>query len=94
MEYALTQPAGLTSLIIADSPASMPQWVAEANRLRSELPPDVQETLLKHEAAGSTDDPAYQEAMMVYYRRHVCRLEIWPDYVNLTFEKLAQEPEV
>src|SRR5436305_10125756 len=27
MEYALTQPAGLVSLIVASSPASMPQWV-------------------------------------------------------------------
>jgi L-proline amide hydrolase len=94
MEYALTQPVGLASLIVADSPASMPQWVAEANRLRAELPPEVQQTLLKHEAAGTTDDPEYQEAVMVFYRRHVCRLNSWPDCVNRTFEKLTQEPEV
>src|SRR5262249_34381538 len=46
MEYAMTQPAGLASLIIESSPASMIQWVAEANRLRAALPPDVQATLL------------------------------------------------
>jgi proline-specific peptidase len=39
MEYALTRPPGLVSLTIASSPASMRQWVAEANRLRAELPP-------------------------------------------------------
>ena len=94
MEYALTQPAGLESLIAADSPASIPQWIAEANRLRAELPPEVQETLLKHEAAGTTDDPAYEEAMLVFYRRHVCRLDPWPDCLNRTFEKLVQNPEV
>jgi L-proline amide hydrolase len=94
MEYALRQPVGLVSLIVADSPASMPQWVAEANRLRAELPPDVQATLLKHEAAGTTDDPAYQEAMLVFYRRHLCRLDPWPDCLNRTFEKLSQDPEV
>jgi len=94
MEYALTQPAGLASLIVADSPASMPQWVAEANRLRAELPSDVQATLLKHEAAGTTDDPAYQEAMLVFYRRHVCRLDPWPECLNRTFEKLLTDPEV
>jgi pimeloyl-ACP methyl ester carboxylesterase len=33
MQYALTQPSGLASLIVASSPASMKQWVAEANRL-------------------------------------------------------------
>ena len=94
MEYALTQPQGLASLIVADSPASIPQWVAEANRLREQLPPDIQETLLRHEAAGTTDDPAYQKAMLVFYHRHVCQLDPWPDCVNRTFEKLAKNPEV
>jgi len=94
MEYALTQPEGLESLILADSPASMPQWVAEANRLRAELPTQVQETLLTHEEAGTTDDPAYEEAMMVFYRRHVCRLDPWPDCLNRAFEKTVQNPEV
>jgi len=94
MEYALTQPAGLVSLTVADSPASMPQWVAEANRLRAELPPEVQATLLKHETDGTTADPAYQDAVMVYYKRHMCRLDPWPDCVSRSFEKLAQDPEV
>jgi proline-specific peptidase len=94
MEYALTQPPGLASLIVADSPASMPQWVAEANRLRAELPSDVQEKLLQHEAAGTTDDPAYQEAVLVFYGRHLCRLDPWPDCLNRSFEKLAEDPEV
>lgn len=94
MEYVLTQPSGIVGLIVASSPASMPQWVAEANRLRAELPPEVQETLLKQEAAGTTDDPSYQEAMLVFYRRHVCRLDPWPDCVNRTFAKLVENPEV
>lgn len=94
MEYALTQPAGLTSLIIESSPASMTQWVAEANKLRAALPPDVQQTLLKHEADGTTDDPDYEEAMMVFYQRHVCRLAEWPECVGRSFEKLSENPEV
>jgi L-proline amide hydrolase len=94
MEYALTQPTGLASLVVADSPASMLQWVSEANRLRADLPPDVQRTLLKHEAAGTVDTPEYQEAVLVFYRRHVCRLDPWPDFVNRSFEKLDKNPEV
>jgi L-proline amide hydrolase len=94
MEYAVTQPPGLASLTIASSPASMPQWVAEANRLRAALPADVQETLLKHEAAGTTQDPTYEKAMMVFYRRHVCRLDPWPECVNRTFANLVNDPEV
>ena len=94
MEYALTQPQGLASLTLSDTLASAPQWVAEANRLRAGLPPDVRETLSKHEQAESTDDPEYQEAMLVYYRRHLCRIDPWPDCLNRTFELVAQNPEV
>lgn len=89
MEYALTRPDGLESLIIASSPASMIQWVAEANRLRDLLPAEVQETLVRHEAAGTTDDPDYEAACQVFYNRHLCRLEQWPDYVN---RSMAQMP--
>jgi len=94
MEYALTQPAGLASLILANALASCSQWVAEANRLRAELPPGVQDILTGHEAAGTTGSPAYQEAMMVFYRRHLCRADPWPDCVNRSFAQLARNPEV
>ena len=91
MEYALTQPTGIASLVIASSPASMALWVAEANRLRDNLPPKIQQTLLAHEAAGTTADPAYQTAMLAFYRRHVCRLDPWPEGVNRAFAKIGQQ---
>src|SRR4051795_4586381 len=59
MEHALQHPPGLRSIVVCNSPASIPLWVEEANRLRRDLPPDVQEILLRHEEAGTTDDPAY-----------------------------------
>jgi L-proline amide hydrolase len=68
----------------------MTQWVDEANRLRAELPADVQETLRSHEEAGTTSDPAYEEAAEVFYRRHVCRLDQWPDYVQRSFQFIAE----
>ncbi|NTV38065.1 MAG: alpha/beta fold hydrolase, partial [Anaerolineales bacterium] len=33
LEYALTKPAGLAGLVLADTGASLPQWSAEAQRL-------------------------------------------------------------
>ena len=94
MEYALTRPVGLASLILASSPASIPQWIAEANRLRKELPQEVEETLRHHEEAGTTDELAYEEAMMVFYKRHVCRLDPWPERLMRAFAKLEANPEV
>jgi proline-specific peptidase len=72
----------------------MIQWVSEANRLIADLPADVQATLRKHEAEGTYEDPAYQEAVMVFYKRHLCRIDPFPEYVLRSFEKLNQWPEV
>jgi L-proline amide hydrolase len=90
MEYALTQPEGVESMVICDSPARMNLWVEEANRLRAELPPDVQATLLEHEQAGTTDDPAYEEACLVFYNRHVCRVP-WSESVTRSFAQMPNE---
>ena len=94
MEYALTQPRGVASLTVASSPASMVQWMAEANRLRADLPADVQSALNRHEAAGSTDSPEYQAAMRVFYARHVIRTQPMPEAVARSFAKLEAWPQV
>ena len=85
-EHAVRRPKGLKALIIANSPANMHTWVSEANRLREQLPPEVQATLLKHEAAGTITHPDYVAASRVFYNRHVCRLDPWPREVSRTFE--------
>lgn len=94
MEHAVEQPPGLRSLIVADSPASMELWVQEANRLRAGLPADVQEALTRHEAAGSTDSEEYEQAVMAFYERHVCRVVPFPDSLQRTFDQLNAEPTV
>ena len=86
MEYALTKPAGLESLVLASSPASIPQWVEETGKLRARLPQDVQDTLSRHEEAGTTGDPEYEEACLAFYRRHVCRTDPWPECVLRSFD--------
>jgi proline-specific peptidase len=90
MEYALTQPDGLASLVLASSPASIPQWVEETGKLRAQLPQDVQDTLTRHEEAGTIHDPEYVAACMVFYERHVCRVVPFPDYVNRSFDQMGE----
>ena len=93
-ECAVRRPTGLRALVIADSPASMTTWVAEANRLRAALPAEVQATLLAHEAAGTTDDPAYAAAVAAFNARHVCRVQPMPAEVQRTFDAIAADPTV
>jgi L-proline amide hydrolase len=93
LEHALDHPAGMRALVVADSPASMPLWVAEANRLRALLPNGVDETLRKHEDAGTTDSAEYKAAEAVFNDHHVCRVP-QPPCVQRTFAQIEQEPTV
>ena len=93
-EHGVRQPAGLRSLVISDSPASMVLWVQEADRLREALPPEVQQALLRHEAAGTTDSPEYATAVRVFYDRHLCRLDPWPESLNRSFQYMQEDPTV
>jgi len=93
-EHAVRQPKGLKALVIANSPANMHTWVAEANRLREELPQEVQDMLLKHENGGTITDPDYVAASRVFYDRHVCRVVPWPPEVARTFATMDEDNTV
>jgi L-proline amide hydrolase len=94
MEYALTRPAGLASLLLSSSPASIPLWEEETGRLRRDLPEETQRVLSEHEAAGTIGSPGYEAASMEFYKRHVCRVDPFPDCVQRTFAGVAQHPDV
>jgi proline-specific peptidase len=81
-EYALTQPAGLVSLVLSSTLSSAALWREESLRLRAALPVDVRDPLDAHEAAGTTDDPEYERAVFAFLHRHLCRLDPWPPVVE------------
>ena len=90
VEYLATRrPEGIRSLILASPALSIPRWTDDANRLRAELPEQVQAVMARHEEAGTVDSEEYMQASMEFYRRHVCRLDPWPDAVQQTFDELA-----
>jgi proline-specific peptidase len=73
LEHVLSGAPGICSLILSSTLASAEQWAAEQKRLRDQLPPDVVETLDRHERAGTYDDPEYEAAEEVLYDRHFYR---------------------
>ena len=79
VEYLLSAPRGVESLVLASTSASIPQFVAEAERLKDTLPPDVRDTLRRFEAAGDFTHPAYLAAVDVFYHHFLCRLDPWPE---------------
>ena len=75
----------LQSLILSSSPPSVSRWITDANELRRQLPEDVRKVLDHHEAKGFFACPEWFGAMAVFYRRHVCRADPWPDGVERAF---------
>jgi L-proline amide hydrolase len=93
-EHAVRAPAGMRSLVICDSPASMELWTLETAKLVARLPADVQATLAEHEAAGTTKSDAYKAAQKVFYDRHVCRVVPNPREVVEGDRKMEVDPTV
>ncbi|MGI9006611.1 MAG: proline iminopeptidase-family hydrolase [Streptosporangiaceae bacterium] len=94
LAYAATRPAGLVSLLAESSPPSVPFWLTELARLRAELPPGVDDVLRRHEEAGTTGSAEYQQAMVAFYDRHVCRVRPYPDWLDRCFAGIDANPEV
>jgi proline-specific peptidase len=78
IEYMLSHPQGIVSLVLASTSASIPQFVAEAKRLITAFPLEIYQTLERYEAIGDYHHPDYEAAVLEFYKRHVCRLDPWP----------------
>lgn len=85
VDYLLTKPQGVRSVVLSSPALSIPRWIQDADRLRRTLPPEMQEVMARHEKAGTTDSEEYQGATMAYYRRYLCRLDPWPKEVEDSF---------
>jgi L-proline amide hydrolase len=94
MDHALDHPPGLVAVVAADSPADADAFARGAVALLDTLDPAVKATILRHEEAGTTDDPEYQEAVLEFYRRYVCRLDPWPDELVRSFDAMEADPTV
>jgi L-proline amide hydrolase len=92
--HALERPAGLVSVVAADSPSSIPAFVAGCNELLDAMDPAVSETIRAGERSGETSTPEFQAAVMEFYKRHVCRADPWPDAVVRSFEAMESDPTV
>jgi len=92
IEYLLSKPTGIQSVVLADTSASVPQFAAEVRRLRTQLPADVQAMLCKYGPVGDFHHPDYQSAVGVFYREHVFRRESIPECLLRTLTREYRDP--
>ena len=78
IEYGVTFPHGLKTVLLENTCGDMPHLVGELERLRAALGPETVAMMQQHEAEGTLDHPEYQAAITILNHRHVCRLKEWP----------------
>jgi len=92
--HGIERPPGLLSLVVADSPASIADFVSGANELLDQLDSDVVATIRAGERTGETSTPEFQGAVMEFYKRNLCRVDPWPDHLLRSFEAMEADPTV
>ena len=89
VEYILSrQPEGVVSLVLSGPLLSASRWIEDQKAYISKLPKNLQKSIQQGEDSGDFTSHQYQEAMMEYYKIHVCRLARWPDCLKRSFEKI------
>ncbi|KII84119.1 hypothetical protein PLICRDRAFT_168214 [Plicaturopsis crispa FD-325 SS-3] len=93
--YVLSRkPRGLGHLVLVGTPASLKLWEDSARALLRGLPEEVRETIERCEREGTTESQEYQDAVGVYYEKHACTVQPWPEEVARTFGAAAEDPTV
>ena len=91
MDYMLTEPEGVVSLIFASPALNVSRWTEDARELLKALPDDTRALIEHHESQGTTDSPEYQEAVMEFYKIYLSRSDPWPPELMATFEGFNTE---
>lgn len=92
VEYALTHPEALKTVILEDTAADIPHLIGELERLRAALGPETVAMMQRHEAEDTLDHPVYQAAITILNHRHVCRLDHWPAPVKRSLDDWNMGP--
>jgi proline iminopeptidase len=74
--YALKNPRGARSLILAGPFLSCPGWVQDELHLLAELPEEMQSAIRQRELAGAPASAAYRRAIAEHNRRNLCRVDL------------------
>jgi proline iminopeptidase len=77
VEYMLTRPAGVRSLILAGPVLNTARFRHDNDSLVSLLPDSIASAIRRHENAGTTDSPEYQAARLEYLKRFYARRQPW-----------------
>jgi proline-specific peptidase len=92
MAYAIDRRPPLASLIVSNSPASVPRHLGDIAELRARLPDELQRQMEWHEQNEFFDCPEYVAASAFWFKRHICRMSPWPLGLERAFADAGNGP--
>jgi proline-specific peptidase len=88
IEYMTRGTTGIERLVLASTSASIPEFMAGARELIDQLPEPHRTVLNDLGAKGEYDHPDYVAAVDVFYHRHLCRMDPWPEALVRSGEQM------
>ncbi|MCG7844794.1 MAG: proline iminopeptidase-family hydrolase [Methanomassiliicoccales archaeon] len=79
----------IASMVLSAPYLNSDMWVLDQRRYVNALPDKVRKDILDCEISGDFSSPTYAEAMDIFYRRHVCRMPVWPTSLERSLQGMG-----
>ncbi len=91
VEYMLGNPKGIASMVLSAPAISAARFARDCRDYLEFMPPQIKANILEKERSGDFQSKEYQEAIGAFYKKHVCRLDPWPDCLNRSLAKMGMQ---
>lgn len=92
VEYMLRKKDNsVKSLVLSGPCLNAEKWILDQRNYLKQLDDSLHQIIYQSEIAGDYSCEEYQKAMMIYYQKHICRLNPWPECINRSFQKMNQK---
>ena len=81
VDYLLGLPVGVRAALLSNPCLSAALWRQDTLRLLRQFPETIRNAIARHEAAGTTDSTEYQDAILQFVRKHICRIDPTPEVI-------------
>lgn len=88
--YSLKYQRNVRAVITVGGLHSVPMTIRWMQKMKKDLPKEVLRTIETHEEMGDYDSPEYMNSVMLFYKKHLCRLTQWPQELIYSLEHISK----
>lgn len=81
----------IASMVLSGPCLSSEVWARDTREMVDRLPERHRQAITDCEAREDFTSPAYAEAMDVFYRRHLCRMDEWPECLTRSLGNMGAD---